>query len=271
MATGDKRRYSEKEIGALIQRATEIQKGVPANDTNGLSIEEVGEIAAEFGIDEASLRAAALELDKPATEKGILGGPFSINMVRVLDGHFSDEEWEEAVEAIRRTTGSRGRSRHDGRARIWSREIKDMGSTLDQILVSIREKDQSTILEGRRGYTGLAFIGYMFSVMIGGVVAGIFLDGSGVSDIMSLLLVIAGVVGGMATFRFGLGLWVQKQKEKLNVLVDKVHATLGMSASLSVEEPQLVDGQLGDVMTMDDAVATDDLLDRHAIKRKVSG
>ncbi len=272
MASGDndKRLYSEKEIGALIQRATEIQKGRHAGNHSGLSLQEVGEIAAEFGIDASSLRAAAMELENTASKKGLLGGPFSINMVRVLEGHYSDETWDEVVEAIRETTGSRGRSRLDGRERVWSREIKDLNTTLDQILVSIREKDENTILKGRRGYAGLAFIGYMFSAMIGGMTAGIMLDGGGLPVLVNLLLVITGGAVGMAAFRSLLGVWVRGQKARLRTLIDNVQSVLGAAEAAPAIAPPIATGQLADVDELDDVLGDELGEAGQPIKRKVA-
>ena len=58
------RRYSEKEIGLILRRATEFQRSEPsAADPTGLTLAELQEVASEVGIDPAYLRRAAAELE----------------------------------------------------------------------------------------------------------------------------------------------------------------------------------------------------------------
>ena len=59
------RSYNEKEIGALIQRATALHEEATgaSEHTRSLSIEEVEHIASEMGLPPEHVRTAALELE----------------------------------------------------------------------------------------------------------------------------------------------------------------------------------------------------------------
>jgi hypothetical protein len=56
------RLYTENEVGALIQRASEIQERETDEPERGLSFQELEHIASEVGIAGVHLRAAAAEL-----------------------------------------------------------------------------------------------------------------------------------------------------------------------------------------------------------------
>ena len=65
----DKRIYTDKEISAVLKRATELQGAQgPAGGTSGLSLDELEQIAAEVGIDPNYVKAAALELEEGRTD-----------------------------------------------------------------------------------------------------------------------------------------------------------------------------------------------------------
>ena len=59
------RSYNEKEIGALIQRATALHEEATgaSEHTRSLSIEEVEHIASEIGLPPEHVRTAALEME----------------------------------------------------------------------------------------------------------------------------------------------------------------------------------------------------------------
>ena len=81
------RSYNEKEIGALIQRATELhEEATGASEHNrSLSIEEVEHIASEIGLPTGHVRTAALEMrDRLHSDSAFSfwGGPFVIDQTR---------------------------------------------------------------------------------------------------------------------------------------------------------------------------------------------
>ena len=52
--------YTDKEIGKLIKRATELQKESKDSQKRGLSLKEIEDIAEDFGIDPEYLRVSSL-------------------------------------------------------------------------------------------------------------------------------------------------------------------------------------------------------------------
>jgi hypothetical protein len=55
--------YGDKEVGRLLERATELQQGNAPAGSSGLTLAELEQIAAEAGIDPRYLRRAAQELE----------------------------------------------------------------------------------------------------------------------------------------------------------------------------------------------------------------
>ena len=86
---GRDRLYGEQEIGALIQRAAEIQERAEDRSDPGVSLRELERIASEVGIDPVHLRAAAVELAGRSGTTGVSrlwGGPFVLRERRVVGG-----------------------------------------------------------------------------------------------------------------------------------------------------------------------------------------
>ena len=118
----DKRIYTDKEIRAVLKRATELQSTQgPAGGTSGLSLDELEQIAAEAGIDPDYVKAAALELEEGRTDKSyhVFGGPTSIELERIVEGEMTEAKWEEAVGEIRRIFEAAGEVGQIGRTREW--------------------------------------------------------------------------------------------------------------------------------------------------------
>jgi len=95
------RRYSEKEVGLILRRATEFQRSEPsAADPTGLTLAELEEVASEVGIDPAYLRRAAAELEAGAGSgpwDKFLGGPLAFVLERTIPGEFPESRFEELV------------------------------------------------------------------------------------------------------------------------------------------------------------------------------
>jgi AcrR family transcriptional regulator len=86
-ASGDSRRYTDREVALVLRRATEIDERaeVPAGAGVGLSLEELREIAKEVGISAAAIDRAVATLDRPESLLSRFGGaPAVRKAVRVV-------------------------------------------------------------------------------------------------------------------------------------------------------------------------------------------
>ena len=100
------RTYTEQEITALLERATELQLQLARQDKDrpGLTITELEAVAAEAGIEPALLRQAAAELNEPG--RSIFESSTGMTATHVLverwiPGTLTPELWEDVVVELR--------------------------------------------------------------------------------------------------------------------------------------------------------------------------
>jgi len=108
--TGPDRGYTEKEIGALIKRATELQEQASGVSAGNLSLTEIEHIATELGLSPEHLRTASVELEAgQISEKSFSfwGAPFVLDETRIVDEELSEDEWLQIVMELRRFSGNR--------------------------------------------------------------------------------------------------------------------------------------------------------------------
>ncbi|NNF57141.1 MAG: hypothetical protein HKN04_02770 [Rhodothermaceae bacterium] len=235
------RHYSEKELGALIQRATELQEAAEGTHDTHLSLEDIEHIATELDLDPAHLRKAALELESRVdTERGptLWGGPFAVEQARVADGPLTDEQWEQVVQALRRFTGGTGETSTIGPAREWSRGFGDGSITIVRTGVTLRPQDDQTTIQVRHQYGGVMFVAYVLAFFGGAGVAGMTLDGGGLADLLNVTIAGASGVGGLGVVRASVSLWAARQQKRLQRLAGLVHHTFASSIPVPpVHEP----------------------------------
>lgn len=247
------RLYTEKEIGSLIKRATEMQSAARESEDRGLSLQDIEQLAAEIGIEAEHLRNAALELQRQSGVEPrfrLWGGPHELEQERIVEGNLTEGQWEQVVLGLRRLTGSTGTVSEIGRAREWTRSIKDLDYLVEQTQVTLSPRGEQTKISVRKKYRGGAVAAYVISVLLSGTLAGIFLDGGGFSDAVNTLILGGSGLGGLAVARTSIGYWARRQRERLRVLTDWLQeaiaapesAPVDVSAVIELPEPALVEG-----------------------------
>jgi hypothetical protein len=118
------RRYSDEEVAAIFERASETELTslpVPA-EGRGLTLAALQDIGREVGISPESISLAARSLDqagRPALQK-FLGLPIGVGQTLEFDRPLSDSDWERLVADLRTTFEARGAVRYDGPFRQWT-------------------------------------------------------------------------------------------------------------------------------------------------------
>lgn len=232
------RSYNEKEIGALIQRATELHEEARGNAAGGLTLKEIEHIAAELGLPPEYLRKAALELKgrpDPDAKFSLWGRPFVIGQARVVDGTMSEEQWGEIVSELRSSAGGAGHVSEIGKAREWFRSIGegDGGFNFSKTRVSVRPGDEETSIRIQKHFGGTAVVAYVAAVALGVIAFGFFLS-EGFSDLTSLIIGFGLGLSSLALVRTSIALWARRQKDRLRKLAD---ALAGMLSAPSSDTP----------------------------------
>ncbi|NKB71237.1 MAG: hypothetical protein GKR89_29545 [Candidatus Latescibacteria bacterium] len=232
-----RRLYSDKEVGALLKRATELQEARCQSLSHSLSLEEIEQVATEIGISREYLQAAAQELDRrPDGQRGLTltGRPFLADVERVVAGQLTDEQWEEIVLELRRLTGSVGQVSQLGQAREWS----DGGEIL-QTQVTIRSRRDRTNVQVLKNYEGWAGIAYLMTTFVAATLTGISLDGKGFPMWANLCMVGGGALCGLASARAGMVGWARLQRQKVAALANYLEVAVSQAVGAKAEQKNL--------------------------------
>jgi hypothetical protein len=181
------RRYSEKEVGLILRRATEFQRSEPsAADPTGLTLAELQEVASEVGIDPAYLRRAAAELEVGAGSglwEKVLGGPLAFVLERTIPGEFPESRFEELVPLMQAATVGQGNASAVGKTLTWSSR-SDTNTSSQQILITVRDGETLIRIEERLS----GFAGGLYGGLMGGVGGGVGLGvGAGLGGALGSL------------------------------------------------------------------------------------
>lgn len=138
------RLYDDKEVGKLLERATELQREDPARApaSGGLSLTELEEIATEAGIDPRFLRQAAAEMasGSRAAEgwEVVTGERLTLVREAVVAGELDQEGFERIAEAIQINARETGQASLLGRTLTWQAETPGKTRTV-QVIVTSRD------------------------------------------------------------------------------------------------------------------------------------
>ncbi len=182
------RRYSEKEVGLILRRATELQRAEPyAEDPTGLTLAELQEVAGEVGIDPRYLQRAAAELDTAGSSDlwtSLAGSPLGFVIERTIPGEFPEDRFEALVPLMQAATVGQGNASAVGKTLTWSSR-SDTNTSSQQVLITSRGGETLVRIEERLS----GFAGGVFGGMLGGVGGGVGLGVGGA---------LGGVLGSVA-------------------------------------------------------------------------
>ncbi len=182
--TPSPRRYSEKEVGLILRRATEMQRAEPsAPDPAGLTLAELQEIAVEAGIDPALLEEAAHELESvpPRTlDARLAGAPIRLEVERIVPGELPPEYLQDLVPTIQKGTAGQGTATAVGSTLTWS-STTDSNNSSQQVLITVRRGE--TLIRVEESLGGVC--AGLFGGIMGGVGGGV---GFGVGGALSASL-----------------------------------------------------------------------------------
>lgn len=147
------RRYDERQVARILERATEIQRQEPARAAGGgLSLGELEEIAIEAGIDPRHLRRAALELDTGEIERSLgarlAGEQLTLAFERLVPGELPEEGFERCVGVIQQHSREHGQPGLLGRTLTWRAETASKSRSM-QVTVGVRRGETHIRVEER--------------------------------------------------------------------------------------------------------------------------
>lgn len=247
------RRYSEDEVGRLLERATEIQRreGSTAASAGGLTLRELEEIAAEAGIDPQLLRRAASELDAgeapPTTVLDrVMGASPTILFERRVPGRLSPAGLEAIVVEIQSALGVLGQPSLVGNTLTWRSETPNNTRSL-QIVVASRAGETYIRIEEQLNQLA----GGLFGGLMGGVGCGVGFGvgfGVGLGALGSVLFAATFPPGVIAASyvaaRISFTTVARQRRAILGDLVQRLSDAVTDAAQASLAEPDEPSGRL---------------------------
>lgn len=240
------RGYNEKEIGALIQRATELHEsssGTASDESKNLSLDEIEQIASELGLPSVHLRTAAAELENRKNSESdfsFWGTPFVVSESRVVDGDLSDEQWEDLVYELRRNVGRTGQVTDEGQLRQWTHTVGEdaEGIKITKTSATARSRKGRTTIEIRKqfGIVGALYpLAFFFSV-----IGALAVTNSFPNPVAGWLSVTA-IFGALGLVRLLIGGWKKKYKRNISLLADQLDATALMPATQTPSSAAIIE------------------------------
>jgi hypothetical protein len=164
------RRYDEREVGKILERATELQRQEPARmaEGGGLSLAELEEIAIEAGIDPQLLRRAAVEMDTgeidPSGWSRLVGEHMTLVYESTIPGELPEGGFENIVSVVQQVAREHGQPSLLGRTLTWQAETASKTRSI-QVVVSSRRGETHIRVEER--------LHQLASGLFGGTIAGV--------------------------------------------------------------------------------------------------
>jgi hypothetical protein len=177
-AGGTDRRWSEREVGLILQRAVELEKEDESRKpralqrTDGASLAELEAVASEVGVEPALVRRAAAELDARPRLVDVspwTGGPRRIVFERVLQGEAPLPAIEALLGVVQDALGEHGQPGMVGRTFTWSSLTSSArhGPRGRQISITVASRDGVTTIRVEEELGNVA--GRVFGGLVGGV------------------------------------------------------------------------------------------------------
>ena len=224
------RRYSEEEVAAIFERATEAQQSARRHlaPGEGMTLADLQEIGRDVGIPSDLVVEAARSLDRAGREAGrsFLGLPIGVGRTIELDRQLTDEEWEHLVVDLRETFDARGLVRTDGSLKQWTNG--NLQALLEPTPSGHRLRLRTVNANARAlMLVGAALAGFTSVVMIGAAVAG---------DLTGAIAAV-GTIWAVGLGMFGLGAirlptWARTRREQMEGVAGRLALASG------VKEPE---------------------------------
>ncbi len=226
------RRFDEREVALILREATRVVRGSEAGSVDpltlgagdGLTLEELKEIASEVGIDPSRVDQAARSLlvrPRPSPFQMFLGTPAQIRIQSELPAKLDDKDLSEALFEIRSVMSVQGTPAGSPGAWEWT-----SGSELGGRHVTIARTSTGTRLDVT-GDFGNAARG---AAGVGAVVAGVGAVGvtAAVAAVGAVGLALAPVVaaGVVLIPRLTVGRMVSQETQKLSHLASRLRVLL---------------------------------------------
>lgn len=227
------RRYSEEEVAAFLERATELQRaGSDGKVGEGLTLEELEEIAAEAGIPPRYVRRAAAELDSTTSSTGnlwskIAGASLTLSFERTVEAEIEPDDLGELVPHIEGESLGQESAGVVGRTLTFTSR-SELTNASQQVSVTTGRGKTVVRAEERLGWLAAALHGSIIGGVGGGagIGGGVALGTALGSGALAVAIPVVAVGGSYAAARWIYAFKVASRRKRLATLVDRLAASV---------------------------------------------
>ncbi len=230
------RLYSDQEISAILKRAGEMQAVQSPDETHGLSLEELQQIAAEVGLDPKIVAAAAAEMEHSRiVEKasGFLGAPTSMYVERVIPGEIDEALLPEAAAIIGEAFGMVGRSGQVGRSLEWTHS-----SERSNIQVTVMPHDGQTKVRVIGKFPRIAMAFFLPALIVGGIWSSMIPLSMQLPPAAVFAVASIGLMIGYVLSRFGFSSYVRKKERAAEKLMRELDDMIDEAPPSPIEDKE---------------------------------
>jgi len=206
----EEQKYDEQQIGAILQRATEIQAEITP-DAHGMTLPELQKVAAEVGIEPHVVERAAREVGIQAIQPKPLDASSAQMFDATVDGELSDEAWDDLVMSLRRFTGRPGATTVQGTTREWID-----GSDVSSVSLTASSRNGRTRLRMLSDHSGAEGIGWVIGSTVGifaTIISGVLAGKGGLGPLLTTLAAASAFLMFGFTTYFGARAWRKKARK----------------------------------------------------------
>jgi hypothetical protein len=230
------RRYDEKQIAQILHQATQMQAASSSGDgTTGLTLAEIKRLAEEVGIESGLVAKAASEVDIESVPSGSPDRPNSILLDRLVDGHISEEIWEENVVRLRHYAGRPGEVKQTSATREWLGKsgAGNMTFMATQTGKRTRLRLMANISPSESWFVALPMVSFMIGAMSGALSFKAFGAPVGFAVFGTIM------AGGIGTTIFGMRQWAAKKRAEVKVLFETITAHIESAPAQQMTQTEL--------------------------------
>ena len=219
-----KKTYSRKEVRRILSETLERQKQFSSSDEDGLTEEELYQIAEESGIDKNALQETLLNFDDEPEKKrfNLFGGASRLHHIQMIPGEIDDEIWEEIKIELKGVIGGIGTLEKNGKAYEMEQIIDEIGYRN----LSLIPRNGSTRFEYSEDWPAFKILVIVISGVVASAISLIALKDLGLAKGLTMLFApLGGFVGiglGLSVFK----LFFNSQKKKISRLIKIVSKNL---------------------------------------------
>ncbi|MEZ4699732.1 MAG: hypothetical protein R2834_05340 [Rhodothermales bacterium] len=221
------RLYSDREVSAMLKRASELQDHADAGVRQGLPYAQIESFASGLGIDLEVLRAAAVELEQRDLEHGtrtFWGGPFEFAIKRIAPGALTPARAVRLTDALA-ALKPRMNERRDGHIHGTVRS-----HLTGSLHIHVDSTDSHTTIRLHRTFTHAAALAYSLGIALS-LIAAISAPLRHHTLWVETLIFAGSLLLGLTVARLSLGLWIRTQRKRLKQLADRLRDLSSTSQS----------------------------------------